>query len=185
MGQKTRFSSCSISGVQKKKRTCQLETMVCAICALRSLVRCNSTPAVVLPLRPFKLNGPFSQKTRSPCDRLNGTVWKVFFDVYCTCNWSLPVDTATYYRIAGNFRGIKLSRKCENRRFRGENFRGSTVGWDACAHVHLRPSKFAEKTFTNGSKPAKFAKVLSLESFPLYGICLGEPPYCALFSWVV
>ena len=28
------------------------------------------------------------------------------------------------YRIAGNFRGIKLSRKCENRRFRGENFRG-------------------------------------------------------------
>ena len=42
------------------------------------------------------------------------------------------------YRIAGNFRGIKLSRKCENRRFCGENFRGSTVGWDACAHVHLR-----------------------------------------------
>ena len=42
------------------------------------------------------------------------------------------------YRIAGNFRGIKLSRKCENRRFCGENFRGSTIGWDACAHVHLR-----------------------------------------------
>ena len=70
------------------------------------------------------------------------------------------------YRIAGNFRGIKLSRKCENRRFRGENFRGSTVGWDACA----REYKFTEKTFTNGSKSAKFAKVLSLESFPLYGI---------------
>ena len=32
-------------------------------------------------------------------------------------------------RITGNFRGIKLSRKCENRRFRGENFRGSTVGF--------------------------------------------------------
>ena len=63
--------------------------------------------------------------------------------------------------------GIKLSRKCENRRFRGENFRGSTVGWDACAHIHL---KFAEKTFTNGSKSVKFAKVLSLESFPLYCI---------------
>ena len=32
-----------------------------------------------------------------------------------------------------------------------------------------RPSKFAEKTFTNGSKSAKFPKVLSLKSFPLYG----------------
>ena len=31
------------------------------------------------------------------------------------------------------------------------------------------PSNFAEKTFANSYKTAKFAKVFSLESFPLYG----------------
>ena len=54
--------------LQKKQHTCQLETTVCA---LRSRVLCNSTPAVILPLRPFKLNSPFTQKARSPHDRLS------------------------------------------------------------------------------------------------------------------
>ena len=36
-------------------------------------------------------------------------------------------------------------------------------------HAHTYIYKFAEKTFTNGSKYAEFVKVLSLESFPLYG----------------
>ena len=31
------------------------------------------------------------------------------------------------------------------------------------------PPNFAEKTFANSHKIAKFAKVFSLESFPLYG----------------
>ena len=32
------------------------------------------------------------------------------------------------------------------------------------------PSNFAKKTFANSHKTSKFAKVFSLESFPLYGI---------------
>ena len=36
-----------------------------------------------------------------------------------------------------NFRGRNLSQNRENRRFLGENFRGSMIEWDACAHVHL------------------------------------------------
>ena len=37
-----------------------------------------------------------------------------------------------------------------------------------CAKEHL-VAKFCEKTFTNSHKTVKFMKVLSLESFPLYG----------------
>ena len=72
-----------------------------------------------------------------------------------------------HYRIAENFRGRKLSRIGEKYDFRGENFHGllaSAVPKDAT------PPNFAEKTFTNCHKTAKFAKVFSLESFPLYGI---------------
>ena len=52
-------------------------------------------------------------------------------------------------------------------RFCGENFHGLLafpVPRDAT------PPNFAEKTFANSLKTAKFAKVFSLESFPLYGI---------------
>ena len=36
--------------------------------------------------------------------------------------------------------------------------------------MHATPRKFAEKTFADGRKSTKSAKVFSLESFPLYGI---------------
>jgi len=41
---------------------------------------------------------------------------------------------------------------------------------------------FAEKTFTNWLETAKFAKVFSLESFPLYGmtLMLCRPERCTL-----
>ena len=55
---------------------------------------------------------------------------RVFVVCIYAC-YSVAHGKRVIYRIAGNFRGIKFSRKCENRRFRGENFRGSTVGWDA------------------------------------------------------
>ena len=49
--------------------------------------------------------------------------------------------------------------------------------WPVDAH----PSKFAKKTFVNGPKSAKFAKVFFLESFPVYnkkgqrrGVMVGE-----------
>ena len=35
---------------------------------------------------------------------------------------------------------------------------------------------FTEKTFANSHKTAKFAKVFSLESFPLYGMCAKVLP---------
>ena len=69
------------------------------------------------------------------------------------------------YRIAGNFRGKKL-RKQGVWRFRRENFSGFILytGYGLRAHA-----MFAKKTFTNGLRSAKFSKVFSLESFPLYG----------------
>ena len=54
---------------------------------------------------------------------------------------------AIKYRIAGNFRGRKLSRIGRKSEFRGENFRGSL-------------------------KIAKFVNVFSLESFPLNGTAI-------------
>ena len=65
----------------------------------------------------------------------------------------------------------KLSRKKtlqigEKYNFRGENFRGLLT---SAAPKDATPPNFAEKTFANRHKTAKFAKVFSLKSFPLYG----------------
>ena len=79
----------------------------------------------------------------------------------CTCTCIIK------YCIAGNFRGRKLLRK-RARRFRRENFCGCILyRYRLCAHA-----MFAKKTFTNGLRSAKFAKVFSLESFLLYGYFL-------------
>ena len=43
------------------------------------------------------------------------------------------------------------------------------------------PPNFTEKTFANSHKTVKFAKVFSLESFPLYDMSRLPPPY----SWEV
>ena len=69
--------------------------------------------------------------------------------------------------ITGNFQGRKLPRIGEKYDFCSENFRA------LLAHAMLKdtmPPDFAEKTFVNSHKTAKFASVFSLESFPLYGI---------------
>jgi len=73
------------------------------------------------------------------------------------------------YRIAGNFRGRKLSRIGEKYDFHGENF--SQIARFATRKDAIPPN-FAEKTFANSHKTVKFTKVFSLESFPLYGIDL-------------
>jgi len=57
------------------------------------------------------------------------------------------------YRIAGNFRGRKLSQIVT-----------FAVPKDTV------PPNFVEKTVVNSHKTAKFAKVFSLKSFPLYSI---------------
>ena len=36
------------------------------------------------------------------------------------------------------------------------------------------PPNFMEKTFADGTQTSKSVKVFSLESFPLYGKCLGK-----------
>ena len=74
------------------------------------------------------------------------------------------MDIHTYH-IVGNLRGRKLlwiGEKCD---FCRENFRGLL----ACAvPKDATPPNFMEKTFANSHKTAKFVKVFSLESFPLY-----------------
>ena len=70
------------------------------------------------------------------------------------------------YHTAGNFRGRKLSRIGEK-----YNFREKTL-WISCFAIPKDATcpNFAENTFTNSHKTAKFVKVFFLESFPLYGI---------------
>ena len=76
----------------------------------------------------------------------------------------------TTYRIAGNFRGRKLSH--ESMKYKISRRK---LSW-----IHHRPDImrnkpkwatpiFVEKTFTNGIRSTKFVKVFSLEGFPLYG----------------
>ena len=76
------------------------------------------------------------------------------------------------YRIAGNFQGRKLSRIGEKYDFHGEYFRGLLT----CAVPKMpHPQK---KTYANSHKTAKFTKVFSFESFPLY----GTTTYPAIFD---
>ena len=58
--------------------------------------------------------------------------------------------TKTVYVIAGNFRGRKLSRFGRNKIFTEKTFTDCTK-------------------FVNSYKTSKFAKVFSLEGYPLYG----------------
>ena len=79
--------------------------------------------------------------------------------------WKTQVEIEQYsvaYRAAENFRGRKL-------------LRIAPVPKDAT------PPNFAEKTFVNSHKTAKFVKVFSLEHFPLYGIS-NVLPYLKCYS---
>ena len=71
-----------------------------------------------------------------------------------------------WYRIAGNFQGIKLWQIGEKSIFAEKILRIAHF----CIAKGATPPNFVEKTFTNSHRTAKFAKVFSLESFPLYGI---------------
>ena len=63
-----------------------------------------------------------------------------------------------YYHIAANFRGSEL---VTNTIFAEKTFTKDAM-----------PPNFTEKTFTNSLKTAKFAKVFSFKSFPLYSFDL-------------
>ena len=71
------------------------------------------------------------------------------------------------YRVAENFQWRKLSRIGEKYDFRGENFRRLLA---LATPKDTTPQNFMEKTFKISHKTPKFAKVFSLESFPLYGM---------------
>ena len=73
--------------------------------------------------------------------------------------------SAFRYHIVGIFEGENLL--VGKLGFCGENFRGLL----ACtAHCQLSLQTIIEKTFADRYKTAIFAKVFSLESFPLYSI---------------
>ena len=68
------------------------------------------------------------------------------------------------YRIAENFRGRKLSWIGEKYDFQ------RLLAFAAPKYITSPPSlNFTEKTFANSHKTAKFTKVFSLKSSPLYG----------------
>ena len=71
------------------------------------------------------------------------------------------------YRIAVNFRGRNFHGSIGN-----ENFTEKT--FTDCLKPSISecgmPQNFMEETFADGSRTSKFAKVFSLESFPLYGM---------------
>ena len=66
--------------------------------------------------------------------------------------------------MAGNFRGRKIGEKYD---FRWENFHWLLTF--AAPKAAILPN-FTQKIFANTHKTAKFTKVFSLESFPLYSI---------------
>ena len=72
------------------------------------------------------------------------------------------------YRIAGNFRGSKLSRIRPKNHFRGINFREFYYS----AILYRIIYNFHEFYFCESQKIAKRAKVIGLKSFRLYGIFL-------------
>ena len=78
-------------------------------------------------------------------------MWTCDMHVFCMC-MRLTCELHVPYHIVGNFRGRKLSR----------------IARFCCAKGRHTPN-FTEKTFAYSHKTAKFAKVFSLESFPLYG----------------
>ena len=104
----------------------------------------------------FSLYSTWSWRSASPLHSL----------CHLVCTPCLLQCVSTY-RVAGNFRGRKLSRIGGEQEVREENFCGllGTTNW-----VWVWLSIFAEKTFVDRHKTMKFVKVFSLESFPLCGI---------------
>ena len=97
-------------------------------------------------------------------------VFPVCLPCHWVCNWFpwQPMRTnVDSYRIVGNFQERKLLRIGENYNFRWENFRG-LLAFAAPKVPHTQILR--RKTFMNSHKTTKFAKVFSLESFPLYGM---------------
>ena len=65
-------------------------------------------------------------------------------------------------------------------RFCGENFRGLLA---YTAYCPLSLQTFSEKSFVDRYKTAKFAKVFSLENFPLFGIIMPLTLYVPYGGW--
>ena len=80
---------------------------------------------------------------------------------------SFKFHPLTFIPYSGKLSRVKTFANWWKYNFCGENFRRLL----ACAapKVATHPN-FAEKTFANSHKTAKFMKVFSLESFPLYGM---------------
>ena len=81
------------------------------------------------------------------------------------CNCSLTVGCYIPYSV--KLSREKLSRIGDKYDLCGKKL--SPIG-RMCRAKGATPPNFAEKTFANSHKTAKFAKVFSLESFPIYDI---------------
>ena len=93
------------------------------------------------------------------------------------------------YRIVGNFQGMKLSRNSVKFDFRFFFFnlqKSRKQIWKANSYMY-KPETFHNHIFTKLSLLAKFAKVLSLENFRLYGtlyqyMCVNAHKALTLFK---
>ena len=132
--------------------------------AIEPLCVCQPCLSVYTEISPPVVSFPDQKFSMSVCPVASS---KISARPGTNFNWSLIIKPIRLnYRIAGNFRGRKLSWIGEKYDFRGENFHGLLA---CAAPKDATPPNFTEKTFTNSHKTAKFAKVFSLESFPLYG----------------
>ena len=102
-----------------------------------------------------------------------------------TCCIMSYASRATDYRIPGNFQGRNFREFVENKIVMEKTFVDCSL---LSPPKDTTPPNFAEKTFANSYKTSKFAKVFSLESFPLYSVLfhfffLLPSATCGL-SWV-
>ena len=80
-------------------------------------------------------------------------------------NQCFPPSEVEAYRIAGSFEGENFRKSTSTKISRRKLSRILAIDRKLVA----RARDVCEKTFANGPRSAKFAKVFSLESFPLYG----------------
>ena len=81
-------------------------------------------------------------------------------------NYKLHVPACNYYRIAGNFPGVKFSRIGDLYHFAGLIFADAR---DRAHYALYNGAYFAGLIFVVGGFSAKTANFNTLENFPLYG----------------
>ena len=117
---------------------------------------CNGAQRVVI------VSGWSRPVNLTPSWQCIGTMWAIIIQSVSFQNHLYPSSIpCTNYRIVGNFRKF-----VKNTIFTEKTFADCSLLLRQKSHT----PNFAEKTFTNSHKTAKFANVFSLKSFPLYSM---------------